>query len=262
MIQLSDVALCDDTDACAEACRLAINLARNAGFAVFPCRDDKSPACPHGFKDASRDPTAILRLWHRWPGELVGIATGNVSQVWVLDIDQKHHTAWDWWRANHHRLLPTRVYQTRSGGLHLYFRDGTGTSCTTGRICRGVDTRGDGGYVVYWFAAGLTCHDHSPPAPWPAWLRAALSPPGPTAAVPRTHPAPAETAVAGIVRRVAEAHEGERNAVLFWAACRLLERGMRQRDIEALLIPTALSIGLSEVEARRTIASAQGRAAA
>jgi hypothetical protein len=74
--------------------------------------------------------------------------------------------------------------------------------------------------------------------------------------------APAEAAVAGIVRRVAEAREGERNAVLFWAACRLLERGMHLRDVETLLIRAAVSTGLSDFEARRTITSAQGRAAA
>jgi hypothetical protein len=245
-----------------EACRLAINLAHNAGYAVFPCRTDKSPACPHGFKDASRDPTTILQLWHRWPGELIGIATGSVSLLWVLDVDQKHHTAWEWWQTNHYRLLPTRTYATRSGGLHLYFRDGDGIGCTTGRICRGVDTRGDGGYAIYWFATGLACHDHSRPASWPAWLRNALSPPRPTVATNTTHTMRGEAAVAGIVRCVAEACEGERNAVLFWAACRLLERGMRPREVEALLVPAAVGAGLSDIEARRTITSAQGRAVA
>ena len=246
-----------------EACRLAINLARNAGFAVLPCRTDKSPACPHGFKDASRNSTAILQLWHRWPGELIGIATGAISQLRVLDIDRKHHTAWEWWQANHCRLLPTRTYATRGGGIHLHYRDGNGIGCTTGRICRGVDTRGDGGYVIHWFSAGLACHDHSPPAPWPAWLRAALSPPPrPSAAPHENHAISAETAVAGIVRRLAEAREGQRNAVLFWCACRLLERGMRPRDVEALLIPVAVGTGLSDIEARRTITSAHGRAVA
>ena len=50
--------------------------------------------------------------------------------------------------------------------------------------------------------------------------------------------------------------------MLFWAACRCVERGMRQREIEALLIPTAIGTGLSDIEARRTITSAQGRAVA
>jgi hypothetical protein len=244
-----------------EACTLAINLARCAGYSVFPCRDDKSPACPHGFHDASRDPAAILQLWHRWPGGLIGIATGVASGIWVVDIDVKHPEACTWWRTNHPRLLPTRTYQTRSGGLHLYYRDGDGIGCTTGRICKGIDTRGDGGYVIYWFSSGLTCHDQSPPAPWPAWLRDALTPPPRPAVAPlhRTHP---EHAVAGIVRRVAEARNGERNTLLFWAACRLLERGMHLRDVEALLLPAAVNIGLTEFEARRTINSAQGRNAA
>jgi hypothetical protein len=247
-----------------EACALAINLARNANYATFPCRNDKAPACPRGFKDASRDPAAILSLWYHWPGELIGIATGAVSRIWVVDVDVKHREGRDWWRANHPRLLPTRTYETRSGGLHLFYRDGDGIGCTTGRICRGIDTRGDGGYVILWFAAGLACHDQSPPAPWPAWLRTAMAPPPrPAMVLRRTQTVvPAETAVAGIVRRVAEAREGERNSVLFWAACKLLDRGTRLRDIEALLIPTAVGIGLSDIEVRRTITSAQGRAVA
>jgi len=246
-----------------ETCQSAINLARNAGYAVFPCRLDKSPACPHGFQDASRDPSVILRLWDRWPGELTGIATGAVSQLWVLDVDVKHPEGCDWWHASHHRLLPTRTFATRSGGLHLHYRDGDGVGCTTGRICKGIDTRGDGGYAIYWFSAGLSCHDHSPPAPWPAWLRAALlPPPRPTMAAHPLHAVPGETAVAGIVRRVAQAREGERIAVLYWAACRLLERGMRPREVERLLLPIAKGVGLPDIEARKTIGSAMGRFAA
>jgi hypothetical protein len=243
-----------------EACRIGINLARCAGYSVFPCRADKSPACPHGFRDASRDPVAIQQLWHRWPGELIGIATGTVSQLWVVDVDVKHREGCDWWRANHHRLLPTRTFQTRSGGLHLYYRDGEGIGCSTGRICKGIDVRGDGGYVIYWFATGLLCRDQSPPASWPAWLRAALTPPPRPAVLVRV--ASADTVVAGIVRRVAEAREGERNSVLFWAANRLFERGLSLRDVEALLLPTAINTGLSDFETRRTITSARGRAVA
>jgi hypothetical protein len=244
-----------------EAALLAKNLAVNCGFAVFPCRADKSPACPHGFRDASHDPAAILQLWHRWPGELIGIATGVVSQIWVVDIDVKHPESCNWWHGNHQRLLPTRTYATRSGGVHLHFRDGHGIGCTTGRICKGVDTRGDGGYAIYWFAAGLACHDQSPPAHWPVWLRDALALPSRSVGTAsyRTHAELESAAVTGIVRCVAQARVGERNAVLFWATCRLAERGISHLEAEAMLLPIAIGIGLSDLEARRTIASAQRR---
>ena len=256
-----------------EACRLAQNLAHNCDFAVFPCHSapdnkalDKTPTRPkrdggEGFKDASADPDRIAWLWRKWPGELIGVATGAVSQLWVLDIDVKHPEACNWWRANHPKLLPTRAYETRSGGIHLHYRDGIGIGCTTSRISKGIDTRGDGGYAIHWFAAGFGCHDHSPPAPWPQWLHDALAPPPPPE--PRhAGPPAAEAAIAGIVRRVATAAEGQRNTVVFWAACRLLERGLRHAEVEALLLHTARATGLPDSEIRRTITSAQGRAVA
>jgi hypothetical protein len=255
-----------------DAASLAQNLARNCGYAVFPCGKRKVPAIPGpgGYKHASKDPDEIAQLWRKWPGPLVGVATGAVSGISVLDVDQKHHEAWEWWQRNYHRLLPTRTYGTRSGGLHLYFRHLDGVICTTGRICKGVDTRGDGGYAVHWFAAGFACHDHEPPAPWPPWLLAALLAALKTPRPVETHhtgPPPAEVAIAGIVRSVATAAEGKRNAVLFWAACRLFERGVHQAEAERLLLPAAAAAGhtsaIEKKEDRRSISSAyRGRAVA
>jgi hypothetical protein len=245
----------------AEACRLAQALARNCGYAVFPCGDDKKPACPHGFKDASKDPSEISRLWHRYRGELIGIATGTISGVSVLDIDPQHREAIEWWRSNHHRLLPTRTFKTRRGGLHLYFRHRSGVGNTQGKLAAGVDTRGDGGYAISWFACGHECVDQTLPAPWPDWLFAALYPPKPKPP-PFVHATNPDNAIDGIVRKLAEAREGQRNGVLFWCACRLAERGMAQAVIEATLLPVAIGIGLTDFESRRTIASAMGRAAA
>ena len=73
---------------------------------------------------------------------------------------------------------------------------------------------------------------------------------------------PTERALDAIARRVAAAPEGERNAVLYWAACRCTERHMSRTDTESLLIPAAMQAGLPDIEARRTIASAMGRVAA
>jgi hypothetical protein len=250
--------------ALSEVCQLTQNLARNCGYAVFPCGEDKRPTTPHGFKDASTDPDRIAWLWQHYPGPLIGIATGSRSGFSVLDIDRKHPEAVLWWQNSHLLLLPARTFATRSGGLHLHLLHREGVTNSQGKICRGVDTRGEGGYAIYWFAAGFDCFDHTAPQPWPAWLldeltrRPALPPQASTPA--RLHSD--DRAIDGIVRRLTSAREGERNGVLFWAACRCAERGMRQREIEGLLIPTAISIGLTDFETRRTITSAQGRAVA
>jgi len=243
-----------------DALTMATNLARNCGWAVFPCRLDKRPACPHGFKDASRDPAQIEALWRRYPAPLIGIATGAVSGVWVLDIDVKHQEAVDWWMAHNRLLLPTQAYRTRSGGVHCYYRDAAGLPNSTNRPVRGIDVRGEGGYVIHWFAAGLECLDHSPPAPWPAWLRRRVEPPvAPPAAERGVWSGDGEAALRGLLDKVAAAAEGERNALLFWAACRLFGKGLKTSEVEALLVPIAVSTGLADPEARRTIASAANR---
>jgi hypothetical protein len=62
-----------------------------------------------------------------------------------------------------------------------------------------------------------------------------------------------------ILHRLANATEGERNGVLFWAANRLREHGTLRED-EAALLGAAREAGLPEIEARRTIESAKRRA--
>jgi hypothetical protein len=203
----------------AEACQLAQNLARNCGYSVFPCKADKSPATPHGFKDASRDPDAIAELWRRFPGPLIGIAAGEPSGISVLDIDIKHSSACTWWHANERLLPPTRACRTRSGGLHLYFQHEPGIRNASGRPVPGVDVRGDGGYVISWFAASLECLDHSPPAPFPGWLRMAIwAPPKPEPRQRSTTPSNPDAVVQRAIRFVAAAPEGRKHDDLRRAA--------------------------------------------
>jgi hypothetical protein len=168
-------------------------------------------------------------LWQRFGGELVGVATGPASQIAVLDIDAKHHPAHAWWQANRARLLPTRVHRTRSGGLHLIFRDADGLKCSAGRIASGIDTRSTGGYAIWWPAAGLPVLCDAPIALWPEWLREALAPPTAPIRIPPSRSARSalafsvEARIEGIFRFVFDAPVGERNARLYWAACRLTE---------------------------------------
>jgi hypothetical protein len=166
-----------------DICHMAQNLARNCGYCVFPVLKSKYPATPHGFHDASNDPIAIAELWRQYPGRLIGVATGAKSGISVLDVDsggwvadekpaiiEKHEAARWWWRKNASRLPHTRILGTRSGGLHVVFQHRPGVGVSQGKIHQGIDTRGDGGYAVWWYGAGYPCHRHEPPAPWPDWL--------------------------------------------------------------------------------------------
>jgi hypothetical protein len=70
-----------------EVMLVAQNIARNLGWPVFPCGwNSKTPTHPRsqggrGFKDATVNPDEIKWLWRRWPGGLIGIATGEVSGI-------------------------------------------------------------------------------------------------------------------------------------------------------------------------------------
>src|SRR5262249_50298946 len=145
-----------------------------SGTPVFPVLANKQPATPHGFKDATTDIVALHALWR--PGCLVGVPTGDISGFDALDLDTKHDAAKKWWRDNRHRLPPTRVHRTRAGGLHLLFKHDGLIHGTAGKIAPGVDTRGNGGYIVWWPASGLPVLSEAPLPSWPDWLLAKFRP--------------------------------------------------------------------------------------
>jgi hypothetical protein len=131
-----------------------IDDALRLGLPAFPCRADKRPACPHGFKDATAEPDKLRELWKRYPGELVGVPTGEASGLFVVDVDSaRHEEANDW--LEHSHLPATRRHITRSGGCHILFKHRAGLKNTAGKLAKGIDTRGDGGYVIWWPSIGL-----------------------------------------------------------------------------------------------------------
>jgi hypothetical protein len=263
----------------ARALTAALSLGRQ-GYAVFPCGPNKRPVIPkadggEGYKDAVTDPAAIEEMWRRHPGVLVGVATGAMSGISVLDIDLvKHPEAAAWWEYHWDRLEPARMHRTRSGGLHLVYKHRPGVNCSEGKINRGVDTRGDGGYAIWWPAVGLQVISDPGIAPWPEWLMPLLEPPPPVSISRRAlagRPGdlrPLLNRAAGILRAVVEATEGERNRILFWASCRATEMVVAGEldhptamQVFDLLREAADRTGLPRREAERTIASAMRRAA-
>jgi len=244
----------------------AISLARH-GVAVFPCLENKCPATPHGFKDAVSSPDEAATLWQRYPGPLIGVATGAVSGIDVLDLDL-HKEGADEWHSAHCTYLPrTRTHGTRSGGLHMLFRHREGMRNSASRIAEGIDVRGDGGYIIWWPAAGLDIMDRSPAAQWPAWLAEQAMPPPPSKMDPaateqtlRDADRYAAGAVRAAIQSVLTAPQGRRNDTLngeVYSLARFVPQGLLTAgQIAQAMAAAGLQAGLNQREIEKTIASA------
>jgi hypothetical protein len=201
----------------------ALSLASD-GIPVFPCRrPDKRPTCPNGFYDAATDAVAVKRLWSAHPGNLIGVPTGSMSGFFAADIDSGRHASAAEWHQQNQSRLQTRVHRTESGGLHLLFNHHPGLRNSQSKLAHGVDTRGEGGYVIWWPAHVTQASSgiEAPVEPVPEWMvKALISPPPPP---PPKSQCDLAGNVGGILRAVARASPGEKSGLLFWAACRMGE---------------------------------------
>ena len=110
----------------------------------------KHPRTRRGLKDASTESGVIERWWSQWPTANVGIRTGAVSGIVVIDIDPRHGGD-DSLAAlirEHGELPPTAEALTGGGGQHLIFQHPGGTIGNRAGLLIGIDVRGDGGYIV------------------------------------------------------------------------------------------------------------------
>jgi hypothetical protein len=183
-----------DILAAARAC-----LAR--GWSVIPLRrQEKRPAVRWQEIQQRRPTEAELARWFaRWPDANLGIVTGAVSGLVVLDVDPKHggDDSLAALERAHGRLPETCEALTGGGGRHLYFAHPGGVVHNRAALAPGIDLRGDGGYVV----APPSLHpsgrdyvwevsrdpDEVPPAPMPRWLLQLATGPGERGGHPLTH---------------------------------------------------------------------------
>jgi Bifunctional DNA primase/polymerase, N-terminal len=234
----------------------ALSLAQRS-VAVFPCRADKVPLTANGFKDATTDLATVTRWWTDSPDALIGVPTGK--HFVVLDLDLQHPEAQAWYHDNSYRLPLTRKHTTRSGGRHLLFRPNRAVGCTAGKIAAHVDTRGHGGYIIWWPGAGYEVLHGGALAEVPGWVIEALRPAA-TAPIPITQilsPTQTSAKLNGLIRAIATAPEGKRNATAFWGANRMAEMvdaGLLTRD--TAIADGAGRTGLPAKEAQRTAQSA------
>jgi len=248
-----------------------------AGTLIFPCATDgKRPLTPAGFHDASSDLDQVRAWWARWPSANIGMPTGRLSGIDVVDIDvtdaDSGFAAFE--RATEAGLVDGELARVRtpSGGLHVYF---PAVSTRPQRCWQAaaahIDFRGEGGYVIMPPSTLVT--DHGRVAYRLFSLSAAVGRPIDAVALrgfvdprsPRTQSrsaGPASLEPSRLARWVSGLREGERNRGLFWAACRLAEAGFVPAAVEQALGPAAKSAGLPELEITATIRSASRQAVA
>ncbi len=121
------------------------------GWTVFPCKG-KVPLTTHGYKNAAKDADAVRQMFAEHRNANIGMATGKISGIFVLDIDVKNGAGGIESLAGLEREfgeLPHTVESiTWSGGRHIFFRcPEKGVGCKTG-VRPGMDVKGDGGYVI------------------------------------------------------------------------------------------------------------------
>jgi Bifunctional DNA primase/polymerase, N-terminal/Primase C terminal 1 (PriCT-1) len=221
------------------------------GWHVFPChtptptgcsctkRDactdrGKHPRTLHGLKDASTDEATIRRWWTDWPMANIGVVTGALSGLVVLDVDtrkQGEDSLADLEQS--YSPLPETVMQITGNGLHyLFAHPGSPVKNGVAVLGAGLDIRGDGGYII----AAPSLHasgkrycwevlhepDDTPLVPLPAWLGALLQ-------TPARHDSP---------RADAPIPDGQRNETLFRLGCSMRAKGFPAEAILAALQTT------------------------
>jgi len=203
-----------------------------AGIPVFPCNEQKRPLIENGFHAATTDMTTVGGWSLLYPSALVGVPTGTASGLDVVDVDVKKdehgEIIVDGFASLEelpHALPPTVVNKTTRGEHHLYRRNGSALKSTASKVAPGIDTRGDGGYVIWWPAER---GESAPPdiaslPETPAWVIAAAGDRSPAKGF--ASPSTGDDTIG----------EGSRNDTLYRLACTMQAKGFGDEAIRAAI---------------------------
>ena len=225
---------------------LPLNFLTDAGCSCgkpdcgSPGKHPFSRLAPHGLKDATIDPATIAGWFRQHPQLNLGIRTGAVSGIVVVDLDWDHEGIESFadLEKRYGNHPPTVAVMTGGGGLHLYFRHPGGevrNSAST--LGPGVDVRGDGGFVV----APPSTHSSGTPYRWdgegtPGRRDLAPMPPWVTArAIPPTSSRRYTPSTVTLPGRFAPIPEGQRNSGLASIAGKARRMGADEQQLDEIV---------------------------
>lgn len=136
---------------------VALSHAR-AGLRVFPLQPGKKVPREgsRGVLAATTDLAQVEAWWRAVPALNVGVACGDYGQGWhllVVDVDVKSGGMDSYTRLVEEHgetggFGKTYTVQTPGGGWHHYYWSDRPVKNSASLVAAGIDTRGQGGYVV------------------------------------------------------------------------------------------------------------------
>lgn len=204
------------------------------------CRSPgKHPMTRSGVKAATTNAGLIQRWWTEAPNANIGIATGACSGIWVLDVDAKSDGFDSYDRAVAEIGEPGDTWEcaTGGGGMHRYYVHPGVPVQNKVAILKGIDVRGDGGYVV----APPSAHASGAEYTW--IVEPGINEIGEISAVWRERLERIDAFATGKAAQYKEHRksepapeafpEGQRNRGLFELACSLRAKGLTDAEILA-----------------------------
>jgi len=142
------------------------------GYSVIPIRPDKKPFIRWEKYQKEKGTAEEIKIWFtRWPSSMIGIVTGSISGIVVVDADSQKGI------DEFAKVCPVAqipMSKTPRGGVHFYFKAPEKPIGNNTRALPDVDFRGERGYVIappsingtgkgYEWFPGLSLDDIEPP---------------------------------------------------------------------------------------------------
>ncbi len=126
----------------------ALNYLKNLHYSIFPVNQDKKPLVKwEAYQKKLPTEQEVRDWWTKFPQANIGIATGLISGIAVIDLDDVEAA-----KTALSDLIPDNmvfpIAKTPSGGEHWYFACVDGNIRNNTKIVPGADLRANGGFVV------------------------------------------------------------------------------------------------------------------